>query len=180
MNEFKKVILLYLTVTLLAAVMAGCGGKVSVKEFKSADESVSMMLPEDWVTQEEGFDNWIVASKKDESEMVLVMQVAKDKDIPNLEQYKQDLEQYKQNVESAYQVTGINDVQKPEIPEVSDIKSYTCDLKMEDISGQSYVAYGETDYAYYCFMYITNKLNDKKLNIFKGCYESFKETAPEQ
>lgn len=176
MNRVKKVILLYLTAALLVSALAGCGGEVSMKEFKSPDESVSMMLPEDWITQKEGFDSWLVASKKDESEMVLVIQVAKG----NLDENISDLEQYIQSIESAYQMTGINDVEKPEIPGLSDIKSYTCDVKMDDISGQSYAAYGETDYAYYCFMYITNKLNDKKLNIFRNCYESFKETVPGQ
>lgn len=170
MKHLRKIMVAVLTI-MLAAVVAGCGAKeVAMKEFKSSDDTMSMMLNEEWNEQDMGEDNWIAATNKMETEAVIVMQIVK------MTANVTDMEEVKDVMEVSYQLTDIEEATKPEISEMSSIEAYTG--KMEGAQ-DVYVVYGETDYAYYAIVYGANNMTSSKEEYFLKCCESFEENAPE-
>lgn len=165
-------------VLLLSVLLAACGGSAGTpsKEFKSVDETVSIMMSDKWkfgdsqgaVTVPEG---WIMAGNIIGTEGMMVMQYPKG--------LAGGIEEFITNVEKSYHVTDTADITGLEIPGVSLTKSYSCQIKIPDTAVKAYFVFGESDYAYYTFAYVANKLNDSRLDYFKACCATFQENAPE-
>lgn len=174
MKKHSKKLSILAIIMMLATVLAGCGGKeVVMKEFKSPDETVTLQLDETWSTEDMGVDGWIGASNKSGTDAAIIMQFDKmSSGLSNIEEAK-DL------VESNYGFTDITETEKPVMEGVSGIEAYTCKMDLEGTKGDGYIVYGETDYAYYAFVFAANRMNDNKRSSFKASCESFKENAPE-
>ena len=64
MRKVRKA-LVWLVAVLVVAAFAGCRASEAdkpMKEFASEDGTVSIMLAEDWVTEDAGVDGWIAAT----------------------------------------------------------------------------------------------------------------------
>jgi len=161
-------------VMMLTAVITGCGGKeVAMKEFKSPDETVSINLDETWNVEDMGVDGWVAASNKSGTDAVVIMQMAK------MSSGLSSIEEVKSLVEESYNFSDVKEAEKPSITGVTGIEAYTCKMELEGTTGDGYIIYGETDYAYYAFVYAANRMNDNKRSNFRISCESFKENAPE-
>lgn len=161
-------------VMMFAVIITGCSSKeVVMKEFKSPDETVTIKLNEEWETEDMGVDGWVAAANKSGTDAVIVMQF--EKTTSGLS----GMEDVRDIVEENYGFSDIADAEKPSIADVTGIEAYTCRMDLEGTTGDGYIVYGETDYAYYAFIYAANRMNDNKRSNFKTSCESFKENAPE-
>ena len=175
MRGIRKSIV-FIAMMLLVATFAGCGEEkeVAMKEFKSADESISIMFEENWATEDMGLDSWLAASSPNGRDAILVAQFAKG--MYNIS----GIDDLKANLEDSYKMSDVKEAEKMDIPGLTGIEAYTGNMKDDNnTSGECYIVYGESDYAYYAFMYGTGKIKDKHINSFKATCASFKENAPE-
>ena len=175
--KMKKMLALAMTVV-MTAVFAGCGATAEkpLKEVKSEDETVSIMLEEDWEqeTQDmEGMEGSILASRNNGREAVLLIQYAKG--IFAVE----SIDDVKELVVTGNQVSNESPVSGIEMPGLTGVEAYTCDMVADGVEVEACAVYGESAYAYYSFMYLGNRVNDKKMEDVKEMCASFKETVPE-
>lgn len=173
MKHLKKIILTGIAMA-LAVGMTGCGSaEVTMKEFTSKDETVSIMLNDKWTVEDMGMDNWLSAGNASGTEAAVVMQMEKSSSgIGNMDDVKEVMEE-------SYELSELKEVEKPEIPGMTDIEAFTGKMNVDNANGDCYIVYGKTDYAYYAIIYVANKMNDRKLSSYKTSCESFKENAPE-
>lgn len=162
---------------LLSAVLSGCAEKeVPLAEYKSKDESVSIMLDEGWQTEDAGLlDGWLSIGSPDGQEAFMLMQFAKG----FMDISFNDVDGFKAFVESNTQMDDFVSIENPSLSGLTNLQTYQCTISMNGFSGSSYLAYGESDYAYYAVFYMPKKLDDKSLEKFKTICASFRETAPE-
>jgi len=173
-KRYSKKLSVIAIVLMFASVIAGCGGKeVVMKEFSSPDETVTISLNEEWNSEDMGVDGWIGASNKSGTDAAIVMQFEK------MSSGLSGIEDAKDLVESNYGFTDITEAEKPSMEGVTGIEAYTCKMDLEGAKGDGYIVYGETDYAYYAFVFAANRMNDNKRSSFKTSCETFKENAPE-
>lgn len=174
MKYLRKMMCVMLIVTMLAAVLTGCGSKeIVMKEFKSVDETISIMYDETWNVEDMGLDNWIAAISDDESDAAFVMQL--DEEIFGVE----DVDDAIEFIEDMYGNNDLEKVESPSIPNVSSIEAYAGKMTIDGARGEGYIVYGETDYAVYAFVFVTDRLSNRMQESFIKSCESFVENAPE-
>ena len=163
---------------MLALLLAGCGNKeVVMKEFTSEDETVSIQLNEKWKQEDigTGAEGWIAAASEDDSEAVMVMQMAKNIYGANVI----DMDNWKDMINASYPMSEMTLIDNPSVPDMDVAETYSCTVTIEDISGNGRILYGETEYAYYSILYVAIKMNTAEIEYFNNVCGSFKENAPE-
>lgn len=163
---------------LLALVLGGCGSKeVVMKEFISEDETVSISMDENWRVEDmgAGTEGWLAAFNDDDSEGIIVMQVAKGLYGANVA----DMDAWKELIESSYPMSEMEEIEAPAVSGMNVSDAYKCEVTAEGVKGAGRVLYGETDYAYYCILYAAPRINSSGEAYFKNVCATFKETVPE-
>lgn len=176
MKNLRKDVIIVTMALILALV--GCGSKeVVMKEFTSEDQTVSIQLNEEWKPENIGVgsEGWIAALSDDESEGIIVMQLAKSLYSGNIA----DIEGVKEIVDTSYSTSDLELVDNPSVPGMEVKETYSCMLSADGVKGKGRVLYGETEYAYYSILYVANRINDAKIEYFNKVCGSFQETAPE-
>jgi len=171
----EKRIWTVILVIFVAAMAAGCGGKgIPEKQFYSADGSVSILLAEDWRQKDAGMDNWIGASNRNGQDGVMVLQSVKGRELFGLEDMQ----------EAVKTVCRVSELEKLDgagaVPGLTGLEAYRCKLDMENIDGEGYLVYGETDYAYYAIVYAAKSIDEDKMGYIRGVCASLQENAPEE
>ncbi len=118
----------WLAAVLLVAVLAGCGTKEAekpTKEFASSDGVVSVMLAEDWKSEDAGVDGWIGAVSKDERDGIVVAQFVKGVDAVGLVDIKNAFE----DTYSASEITEEDG--SGLVPGMENIQAYRCKMTVE-------------------------------------------------
>lgn len=175
MKKVRKT-LVWLVAVLFVAAFAGCGQSESdkpMKEFVSSNGTVSIMLAEDWVTEDAGVDGWIAATSKNGNDGVMLMQLVKGVDAA-------DISDIKDAMEDTYAISDKTEMDSAgALPGLENLEVYSSKISVDGTKGEGYFVYGETDYAYYAFVYVSNRLNDKTMEYVRKVSDSFKENAPE-
>lgn len=164
-----------LVAAVLALILTGCGGEVVMKEFTSADETVSIQMNEKWTVQDmgSGSEGWVAAASANGSEAIMVMQ------LPKNIYGTMDMDAWRKLINDSYSVSGAEAIENPSVPGMEVVETYGCSVTADGVKGEGRVLYGETDYAYYNILYVAMKINDAKTEYFKNVCASFQETAPE-
>lgn len=161
-----------MAVLLVVTMLAGCG-QAATKEFKAPNETFSIQMDESWSTEDMQNDGILAVFSKDDTRGVLVIQ------FPKNEGYS-DMEDVKDAVETTFTMHSVTGAEAPAgIPGVENLSADTSGIVMEGQNEECYTIYGESDYAYYSFIYIAKKVTDKKIEQFQTVCQSFVETAPE-
>lgn len=91
-----------------------------------------------------------------------------------------DMDGMKDAVETFLTMNSPESVSAPTgVPGMENITAYKNGMMLDGYSMESYTVYGETDYAFYAFVYIDKKVTDKKMEQFQTICASFVENAPE-
>lgn len=143
-----------------------------MKEYTAESESVSIHLDKDWPTEDVGIETWISAESENGRDAVVVAQLPKNQYSGSVDS-QQDLQDM---MDEAFQITEEETVEAPEVPGVSDLSAFTCKMSSGDTSGEGYVIYGESDYAYYMLAYVANNITESKQKLFDVSCSTFKET----
>lgn len=158
-------------VLLIVTMLAGCG-EVAKTEFKAPNETFSIQMDETW-SAETMQDNILAIFSKDETRGIIVIQFAKNLGY-------NDVAQAKDEVESTFTMNNVTAAEAPaSIPGLENLSADTSGIVLEGQNEQCYTVYGESEYAYYSFIYIAKKVSDKKIGQFQTVCASFVETAPE-
>lgn len=160
-----------MAVLLVVVMLAGCGEEAK-KEFKAPNETFSIQMDESW-SPENMQDNILAIFSKDETRGIIVIQFAKNLGYS-------DVADVKDEVESTFTMNNVTSAEAPaSIPGLENLSADTSGIILEGQSEQCYTAYGESEYAYYSFIYIAKKVTDKRIGQFQTVCASFVETAPE-
>ena len=147
-----------------------------MKEFTSESGSVSIYLENDWTIEDLGIDTWLGVHSSNGKEEVVVTQLPKN-------QYNgtvNSLDDLKKLMEESFNITDAQETEAPEVPGLSSLTAMTCTISTGTASGDGYIIYGESDYAYYMLAYSANTINDKKKEKFNVSCSTLKETAVEE
>ena len=143
-------------------------------EFASADGTISIMLEESWEEKDAKEDGWIGASSKNGMDAVMVIQSVKEGRFAG----REDVEEA---VKTVYGISGLEESGDTGIiPGLTETESYRCKLDMEGTVADGYIVYGETDYAYYAFIYAARNMDADTLEYVRRIGASFREDAPER
>ncbi len=173
-----------LCMVVLFAVMllSGCGKTptkeemlAEMTEFSSPDGSVTLKMDKDWKTEDMGVDTAFAAGEKDGSEGMLLMQFPK-----NGMYTVESIDDMKKLMEENYHMTDIKAEDAIEIPGLSGIEVVSCKMNSGGQKGEFYLAYGESEYAFYTIGYLSGKINDKMKVSFQASCSTFHEEAPEE
>lgn len=181
-TKWKQGIRLLLMTVLVSVGVTGCKETTEediladMKEYTSESESVSIYLDEDWVTEELGFDTWLGAKSKSGNNLVMVAQLPK-KDYNGI---ITSLEDVKDMMGDTFKITDLEPIEAPDMPVLSEPTAFTCKMSAGGASGEGYLIYGESEYAYYMLGYIANSLSDKKINCFDVSCSTLKEIPQEE
>ena len=158
-----------LVAAILALILTGCGGEVVMKEFTSADETVSIQMNEKWNVQDmgSGSEGWVAAASANGSEAIMVMQ------LPKSIYGTMDMEDWRKLINDSYSVSGAESIENPSVPGMEVAETYSCTVTAGGVKGEGRILYGETDYAYYNILYVALKINDAKTEYFKTVCGSF-------
>lgn len=159
----------------LALMLTACGGEVVMKEFTSADETVSIQMNEKWTAQDMSSETEgsVGAASANGSEAIIVLQFPKNL-IGTI-----DIDDWRKLINDTYSVSAAEAIENPSVPGMEVVETYGCTVTADGVKGEGRVLYGETDYAYYNILYVAIKINDAKTEYFKNVCASFQETAPE-
>ncbi len=203
----KMLTLAGMAVVLTASALQGCGGKESasgsgdttaettkaadggakteetkedltkdMKEFTMKDGSMSLMLNKDWTTEDLGVDFWLGAQSKNGKEAVIIMQFPKVGSMLPVD----SMDTMTSMVVESYGVADEAEAEAPSIPDMTGVKASTCTINADGETADGYLVYGETDYAFYSLLYVTeDKMDDDVIASAKASYETFKETPIE-
>ena len=159
-----------------ALPLAGCGVKPRVlKEYKSADESLTISMDENWKVEDMGAESWLAAFNQEETEGIVVLQLPKLLYAASIE----DIEDVKGLAEESFGLSDLKTTVNPAIPGMENLETYLGDVVVDDVKGKGVVAYGETEYAFYSILYVAPRINGKKIQYFEDVCVTFKEEAPE-
>lgn len=177
-ESIKKWYALVMVWVLTMVAITGCGAPTekAMKEFKSSDETVSIMLEEDWLEEEmdeQGTSGWIMVGSPDNEEVLMVMQITKGILDANIS----SVEDLKPIVEEAYNISEEKREEVPPMENLINAEAYTCKLSIDGMSGSGYFVIGETDYAYYLVAYAALTGKGKDLESVQRIMSSFKENA---
>lgn len=179
-SKLKKAVILCLVMVMGAMMLQGCGSSSdekllsSMKEFTSADESVSIYLHEKWVEEDMGLDNWLYVTNSLGTQACVVMQVPKYSTTMNVS----SMDEMVDLVSASYNYTG-TETDAPAIPGMTNITATEGELSVDGATIDGYVVYGETDYAFYALVFASNKMSDSFLQSIKLSCSKFTENAPE-
>ncbi len=159
----------------LALILTGCGGAVVMKEFTSADETVSIQMSEKWTAEDmgAGSEGWVAAANANGSDAVIVMQ------LPKNVYGTIDMDDWQDLINNSYAVSGAETIENPSVPGMEVVAAYSCAVTADGVKGEGRILYGETDYAYYNILYVALKINAAKTEYFNNVCASFQENAPE-
>ncbi len=206
-NHKKMMACVGMSVMLAASMLQGCGGgKVDVpggateaasgdkaqskeekgpskedlladmKEFATPDGTASIHLKSNWDTEDMGVDFWLGAQSKNGADAAILMQFPK----AGITLPVDSMESMKEMIVSSYGVSDQADVQAPEIPGLKNISAQTCTISADGQKGDAYVAYGETDYAFYAIMFADhNGIDDDAIASIHASLSSFHEEPAE-
>ncbi|MDE7287233.1 MAG: DUF1266 domain-containing protein [Lachnospiraceae bacterium] len=160
----------------MAVLLTACKGdsETIMREFASADRSVTIRMDESWNAQDMGVDSWIAAFTQDETEGIVVMQMPK-----GIYSNISDIDGLRDMVEESFAVSEAEEMAKPSISGLSGIEAYKGSVNLEDVSGDGYIVYGETEYAYYSILYAAPALDEKKTEYFQQVCVTLNENVPE-
>lgn len=199
----KMVACIGMSVMLAASVLQGCGGKseqgttapaadsaggateasaedqapsnedllADMKEFATPDGSAKIHLTSDWTTEDMGVDFWLGAQSKNGADAVILMQFPKGGTMIPVT----SMDSVKELVVESYGISGEEDTEAPEISAMKNVSAVTCTISADGESGDAYVAYGETDYAYYSVAFVSEKMDDDFIASIKASLSSFQE-----
>lgn len=169
-------------------LLSGCGGGAAattedlladMKEFTTPDGSVSMYFDADWSEESLGVDSCVLVASENGNDGVLLMQFPKNSPLFNID----SIDSLKETMKGSYHVSDEKAVEAIEIPGMENVEVVECTVSMGDASGTSgdgYLLYGETDYAYYSIGYISTKMTDAKEASFRASCTTFVETPVEE
>lgn len=170
--KMKKRWSVIVAVLLVVAMLAGCG-EVAKKEFKAENETFSIQMDESWSPESMGDPGILAIFSKDETRGIIVAQFPKSLGYA-------DMETIKDSVETTFTMNNVTGAEAPaSIPGLENLSADTSGIVLEGQSEQCYTVYGESEYAYYSFIYIAKKVSDKRISQFQEVCASFVETAPE-
>ena len=188
MKKCKRMLACAVMAAMLAASMLQgcCGSKektvtqeealAKMKEFSTADGSVTIKLEETWTTEDLGADFWLGAGSTDGSKAVLVMQFPKaGSALP-----ADSMDSVKELVTDSYGLKDSAAADVPTVPGMTNVEASTCTMNAEGETAEVYLIYGETDYAYYSLMYVSEKISDSDINSMKASCSTFVETPIEE
>lgn len=171
------------TLTVFTTIGLGACGQVTeedilanMKEYTSESGSVSICLDNTWTTQDLGNDTWLGAQSKSGGDEVVVSQLPKNQYNGSIN----SLEDLKALMEESFHVEDENSEDAPKIPGLSNLSAITCKLSTETGSGEGYIIYGESDYAYYMFVYSSKIISDNEKKKFDVSCGTLKETPIEE
>ncbi len=166
---------LLIAVIMIVTMLAGCGSEAQ-KEFTAPNGTYTIMMDESW-SPEDMYDDGILAIfSKDETKGIVVIQFPKE----GMEDYYSSVDDIKSNVEQTFTMNTVTDATAPaSIPGMSGISAYSSSVTMEGQTEECYTVYGETEYAYYSFIYMAKNVSDKKIEKFHTVCGSFTEKAAE-
>ncbi|MDE7444951.1 MAG: DUF1266 domain-containing protein [Lachnospiraceae bacterium] len=164
-------------IMLMAVLLTACSSKSGtiMREFSSADKTVAIRMDESWNSEDMGVENWVAAFTGDETEGIVVMQMPKTA-YNNIS----DIGGLRDMVEESFSVSGVEEMEKPEISGLSGIEAYKGRVNLEDVNGDGFIVYGETEYAYYSILYAAPALDEKKTEYFQQVCATLKESVPEE
>lgn len=148
----------------------------SMKEYTSTSGTVSIYLEDGWKTEDLGIDTWLGAQSANGREEVVVTQLPKD-------QYNgtvSSLEDLKALMEESFKITEAQETETPEVPGLSNLTAMTCQISTGSATGDGYIIYGESDYAFYMLAYSANNITEEKIEKFNVSCSTLKETAVEE
>ena len=162
-------------VVLSVVMLAGCGS-TATKEFKSPNETYTIQASEKWNAEDIFPDDdriMSIFSPKGDNGIVSIQSPKSDYTIADMDGMKDAVETFltMNSPESVSAPTGV--------PGMENITAYKNGMMLDGYSMESYTVYGETDYAFYAFVYIDKKVTDKKMEQFQTICASFVENAPE-
>lgn len=153
--------------------------EMATYEVQSLDGSVSILAGEHYQSMEmdaSGWSGWIALSPEDSSELIMIMQFVKGQESVMVSGFAG----MKELVETTNNMSDIVEAELPEIPDLQHEEAYTCNITQESgAKGKGYVVYGETDYAYYTFLYMAGHMSKTEIEHFKMVCESFQESEPQ-
>lgn len=176
MKTKQMIVSLLLCLTLL---LAGCGAKnatdeellAGMKEFSLTDGTASIYLDKEWVTEDMGLDNLLVAGTEDGSEALMLFQFPKGS-IYQIE----NIDDMKKLIGESYQVSEEEAAETFEVPGMSNVSVSRCKISSNGVSGEACLVYGETEYAFYTIGYIGNKWSDSYMASFRVSCSKFAES----
>lgn len=169
--------LLMILVSLMAMILVGCGSgsNVELKEFILNGDTVSIRMDANWVIEDLDTGIDFGAFTEDGSEGMIVIQYEKMLYANNID----SIDALKERTDDSFGISGTEKLDNPNIPDMKNVETYSCDVASNGEKGDGIILYGETDYAYYSIIYIAPRISAKKTEYFENVCETFKETAPE-
>ncbi|MBD5546822.1 MAG: DUF1266 domain-containing protein [Lachnospiraceae bacterium] len=174
MNGLKKSWIIFTMLAAMLLTACGSDAETIMREFASEDRTVAIRMDESWNSEDMGVENWVAAFTGDETEGIVVMQMPKTA-YSNIS----DISGLKEMVEESFSVSEVEEMEKPEISSLSGVEAYKGQVNLEDVSGDGFIVYGETEYAYYSILYAAPALDEKKTEYFQQVCSTLKESVPE-
>ena len=179
-ESFRKIGVLTISAVMALTLLQGCGTEENAGEehpmdsmvrFSSSDESISLMLDEEWISKNDETENesWIKVQDKSEDEGVMVMQFPKYSTGQNVS----CLEDAKTIIEDVGYYYG-NEVGAPNIPCMTNVTSSIGTIEVDDGEVGAYIVYGETEYANYVFLFVTSEMTEdfmQKMLVSCGTFQ---------
>lgn len=171
-----------IAVMMATAFIQGCGAKTpeamlaAMKEFKTADGSVSIQLDKAWETEDLGMDSWLAAGSSRGDKAAIIMQFPKK----GSAKLASSMDEVIEIVSDNYKVSELTASTAPEIPGMAEVTANTCKISIDGDTADSYLVHGETDYAYYALLFAANRMNDMTLRSFQTSCTTFQEEAPQE
>lgn len=161
---------------LSAVLLTGCGSKKEKKVYTVENETFSIEMDGDWVQEDGAIDEFLCLVSQNGHRGIMVLQ------FPKAEGYDMDI--VREKVERMLQIDFLENERTPEeIPGMQNLEAYTGTvMEAEDMTGEEeapcYIVYGETEYASYAFLYVTDEITPKRIRLFGEVCASFAENAP--
>ena len=178
-SKRKKAVVLCLVTVMGVMMLQGCGKKSdedvlkSMKEFSCEDGTYSLYLDEAWEVEDLGMENWFSAFNSAGTEGVVVMQFPHDSSIMAME----SMDSMITLVESSYAYEG-TDTDAPELSALKNLKASEGKITIDGSNIDGFVIYGESDYAYYAFIFAANNIDDSFTQKMNLACSKFVENAP--
>lgn len=141
-----------------------------MKEFALPNKSAALYLDKDWITEDAGFDSMLTAGDALGREVVFMIQFLQGSELP-----AQSIDDMKLVVEQTFSVSSSEELEAFEIPGMTDVVVYLCEMSPGGASCQAYVVYGKTESAFYSIGFMAEKLDDDMLASLKASCSKFTE-----
>lgn len=177
-SKLKKAVTLCLVTVMGVMMLQGCGAKSdedilkSMKEFSAEDGTCSIYLDEKWEVEDLGMENWLSAFNTAGTEGVVVMQFPHDGILA-----MDSMDAMASLVEESYAYKG-EEADAPEISGLKNVEATEGKITIDSSNIDGYVIYGESDYAYYAFIFAANNMSKNFIQEMKVSLANFTEKAP--